>query len=129
MHPDLNILYSFLEAFISYIDSGFGLLSGDVAFLTTILIGIDVTLAALWWAMDNDQDVLGKLIKKVLYVGAFAFIIGNFSSLADIVFRSFSGLGIRSEEHTSELQSLMRISYAVFCLKKKNNLNSNKTYE
>src|SRR3546814_7704274 len=30
----------------------------------------------------------------------------------------------RSEEHTSELQSLMRISYAVFCLKKKNNTNS-----
>src|SRR3546814_2317579 len=30
----------------------------------------------------------------------------------------------RSEEHTSELQSLMRISYAVFCLKKKNNLQS-----
>src|SRR3546814_2651427 len=29
----------------------------------------------------------------------------------------------RSEEHTSELQSLMRISYAVFCLKKKNNYN------
>src|SRR3546814_9178653 len=30
--------------------------------------------------------------------------------------------GIRSEEHTSELQSLMRISYAVFCLKKKNHI-------
>src|SRR3546814_8471924 len=30
------------------------------------------------------------------------------------------GLHVRSEEHTSELQSLMRISYAVFCLKKKN---------
>src|SRR3546814_5088590 len=30
------------------------------------------------------------------------------------------GLPVRSEEHTSELQSLMRISYAVFCLKKKN---------
>src|SRR3546814_4438770 len=29
---------------------------------------------------------------------------------------------VRSEEHTSELQSLMRISYAVFCLKKKNNI-------
>src|SRR3546814_10607803 len=35
---------------------------------------------------------------------------------------------IRSEEHTSELQSLMRISYAVFCLKKqKNNQNNNNT--
>src|SRR3546814_1936433 len=33
----------------------------------------------------------------------------------------------RSEEHTSELQSLMRISYAVFCLKKKNNQNTTKT--
>src|SRR3546814_4284397 len=32
----------------------------------------------------------------------------------------------RSEEHTSELQSLMRISYAVFCLKKKNNITTNK---
>src|SRR3546814_8229740 len=31
----------------------------------------------------------------------------------------YASLGIRSEEHTSELQSLMRISYAVFCLKKK----------
>src|SRR3546814_3703128 len=34
----------------------------------------------------------------------------------------------RSEEHTSELQSLMRISYAVFCLKKKN-LNTNKSQQ
>src|SRR3546814_6196319 len=35
--------------------------------------------------------------------------------------RAASGLRFRSEEHTSELQSLMRISYAVFCLKKKKN--------
>src|SRR3546814_8898578 len=33
---------------------------------------------------------------------------------------------LRSEEHTSELQSLMRISYAVFCLKKKNKQDSKK---
>src|SRR3546814_3470871 len=38
-----------------------------------------------------------------------------------------SGAGKRSEEHTSELQSLMRISYAVFCLKKKNN-NHNQSH-
>src|SRR3546814_3733277 len=35
----------------------------------------------------------------------------------------------RSEEHTSELQSLMRISYAVFCLKKKNNTQAKISYE
>src|SRR3546814_3475811 len=33
-------------------------------------------------------------------------------------------VGLRSEEHTSELQSLMRISYAVFCLKKKKTTNT-----
>src|SRR3546814_16333389 len=35
-----------------------------------------------------------------------------------------AGADYRSEEHTSELQSLMRISYAVFCLKKKTNQNN-----
>src|SRR3546814_1569603 len=35
--------------------------------------------------------------------------------------RTAAGAAMRSEEHTSELQSLMRISYAVFCLKKKTN--------
>src|SRR3546814_6763643 len=45
--------------------------------------------------------------------------------------KKFIGLGaeVRSEEHTSELQSLMRISYAVFCLKKKkNNKQAQATY-
>src|SRR3546814_10254774 len=36
-----------------------------------------------------------------------------------------AGAGLRSEEHTSELQSLMRISYAVFCLKKKKQTHIN----
>src|SRR3546814_3300859 len=39
------------------------------------------------------------------------------------------GIGLRSEEHTSELQSLMRISYAVFCLKKKKNIKHNTLIE
>ncbi|WP_224761461.1 P-type conjugative transfer protein TrbL [Brevundimonas aurantiaca] len=93
-NPDLNIIDRFLAAFTAYIDSGFGLLGGDVAFLTTVLIGIDVTLAALWWAMDTDRDILGRFLKKILYVGAFAFIISNFQRLGDIVYRSFAGLGI-----------------------------------
>src|SRR3546814_3246218 len=42
--------------------------------------------------------------------------------------RASIGTSRRSEEHTSELQSLMRISYAVFCLKKKNNVYRNSTF-
>src|SRR3546814_9186274 len=37
------------------------------------------------------------------------------------IYKRRAAVGERSEEHTSELQSLMRISYAVFCLKKKKN--------
>src|SRR3546814_5556496 len=43
---------------------------------------------------------------------------------ADPVRRRQSAASVRSEEHTSELQSLMRISYAVFCLKKKKNITT-----
>src|SRR3546814_6254604 len=39
---------------------------------------------------------------------------------AEVFLGNHAAIGVRSEEHTSELQSLMRISYAVFCLKKKN---------
>src|SRR3546814_2516016 len=45
----------------------------------------------------------------------------------DFQLNSFLGTSFRSEEHTSELQSLMRISYAVFCLQKKKNPRQNKT--
>ena len=91
---NLNIIDRFLDAFIRYIDSGFGLLQGDVSFLATTLIALDITLAALFWALDGEGEVLARLVRKVLYVGAFAFIIGNFQNLADILYRSFAGLGI-----------------------------------
>src|SRR3546814_3691234 len=49
-----------------------------------------------------------------------AFLLGVFDLSGDEVAQGiFAHRGARSEEHTSELQSLMRISYAVFCLKKK----------
>lgn len=95
---DLSVIDHFLDVFSRYIDSGFGLLGGEVGFLSATLVAIDMTLAGLFWAMGgvsgNGEDVIAKLVKKTLYVGAFAFIIGNFNALAGIVFRSFAGLGL-----------------------------------
>jgi hypothetical protein len=92
---DVTIIDRFLDTFSRYIDSGFGLLQGEVAFLTATLIVIDMTIAGLYWAMSHatgqGDDVIAKLLRKVLYVGAFAYIIGNFNWLASIVFRSFAG--------------------------------------
>src|SRR3546814_8866178 len=49
--------------------------------------------------------------------------LGDF--FTQVVFGRFLHFAQRSEEHTSELQSLMRISYAVFCLKKKTQKSNN----
>ena len=105
---DLNVIDRFMAAFIQYIDSGFGLLGGDVAFLTTVLVGIDITLAGLFWAMGGEDDVIGRLLKKILYVGAFALILGSFSTLADIIFRSFAGLGITAGGGSMTAADLLR---------------------
>src|SRR3546814_5188309 len=58
------------------------------------------------------EVVLRIVIVIALIIPLALFILGLFVGTAFVVFA-------RSEEHTSELQSLMRISYAVFCLKKK----------
>ncbi|MER9566737.1 P-type conjugative transfer protein TrbL [Mesorhizobium sp. M0571] len=93
---DTGVIDRFLETFTRYIDSGFGLLGGEVAFLTSTLIVIDITIAGLFWAWGADEDVLHRLVKKTVYIGFFAFIIGNFNRLAGIVFESFSGLGLKA---------------------------------
>src|SRR3546814_9002987 len=51
-------------------------------------------------------------------------IIGLVENMAGYACPHCGEVSDRSEEHTSELQSLMRISYAVFCLKKKTNTNT-----
>src|SRR5271168_2665086 len=91
-----GIIDQFLETFTRYIDSGFGLLGGEVGYLATTLAAIDVTLAGLFWAWGADEDILMRLVKKTLFVSVFAFLIGNWNSLARIIFESFAGLGLKA---------------------------------
>lgn len=105
---DLTVIDRFTETFSKYIDSGFGLLGGDVTFLSSTLVVIDITLAALAWTMRGDDNILASLVKKVMYVGAFAFIIGNFKSLADVVFTSFSSIGLKASGGSLSATDLMR---------------------
>lgn len=105
---DTGIIDQFLSVFSRYIDSGFGLLGGEVGFLSSTLIVIDVTIAALFWAWGTDEDVLQRLIKKTLYIGIFAYIIGNFSSLAGILLESFAGLGLKASGSGLSVGDFMR---------------------
>jgi len=105
---DLNVIDGFLTAFSRYIDSGFGLLGPDVRFLTATLIGIDVTLAGLFWALGGEEDVLGRFLRKILFIGAFAYILNSFSTLADIIFRSFAQAGLTAGGGTLGADDLMK---------------------
>lgn len=109
---DVSVIDRFLNVFSTYIDSGFGLLHGEVAFLTATLVAIDMTLAGLYWALGHatgqGEDVMAKLLRKVLYVGAFAYIIGNFNWLASIVFRSFAGLGLTASGSTLSMATFLQ---------------------
>jgi len=103
-----GVVDRFLGVFTQYIDSGFGLLQGEVRWVAGVLIVIDITLAGLFWAMAPGEDVIARLIKKTLYIGAFAYIIGNFNSLAKIVFNSFAGLGIKASGGTITAEQLLQ---------------------
>src|SRR3546814_126982 len=64
-----------------------------------------------------DKDI--ALDRSMIPLGSCTMKLNATTEMAAITWPEFA----RSEEHTSELQSLMRISYAVFCLKKKNRMS------
>src|SRR3546814_10182745 len=76
-----------------------------------------------WYAWGVGLWAYGRPLAPETFALALWVIIGGYvlQRLIEGAFLQWYGMHIhvRSEEHTSELQSLMRISYAVFCLKKK----------
>ena len=103
-----GVIDHFLEVFTRYIDGGFGLLQPEVGFIATTLIVIDVTLAALFWSWGADENIVARLVKKTLFVGVFAYIIGNWNNLARIVFESFAGLGLKASGTSFTVTDLLR---------------------
>src|SRR3546814_355161 len=73
----------------------------------------DVAMAV---KLAREAELDGAVLDLNLY-GEFCFPVAAALAERSVPYLFLTG---RSEEHTSELQSLMRISYAVFCLKKKN---------
>src|SRR3546814_5944958 len=77
-------------------------------------------LSGITTGLDGLNGKIGGLHKSDLVILAGRPAMGKTALATNLAFSA----ALRSEEHTSELQSLMRISYAVFCLKKKKNKNN-----
>src|SRR3546814_9171598 len=93
---------------------------------TTLLTAALMLLTILPASMFANGWLTLKLVLLVVYVvlGTLALKRGKTRRVRAISFVAALLTYGRSEEHTSELQSLMRISYAVFCLKKKKQLQT-----
>src|SRR3546814_2254360 len=91
-----------------------GLDEGGFGAQEALLVGIE----------DRDQAALGDVEPFAQQVDADEHVVDPQPQVADQLDPlQRLDVAVRSEEHTSELQSLMRISYAVFCLKKKKHKN------
>src|SRR3546814_6373126 len=94
------------------------LVTGVQTCVLPILAVFDADLASDF-AFSETFFAASFTVLRALSAALRAFDLGVSSLLGVALEWGMADSGMRSEEHTSELQSLMRISYAVFCLKKK----------
>src|SRR3546814_4667652 len=89
----------------------------DTLFPYTTLFRSFMRNVLIYFDVPTKKQILGKVRQQLRPEGLL--LLGGAETTMNLD-ASFERVPHRSEEHTSELQSLMRISYAVFCLKKKN---------
>lgn len=114
--PTAGILDSVLNTFRTQIDSGFGALTGPVHGTFGAIIVISVASMAIMWAVDDSANIFGPLIRKVLLVGFWAYLILNWQSLAIAAFSAFGKLGISAGGGAAGLSDFLNNPSKVFAL-------------
>src|SRR3546814_4009622 len=126
---------AFNDALIAELKAAFDRLAADAAVRVVVLAGNGKSFSAgadLNWMKRMAGYSEEENFADAMRVAEMFHTVNSLPqpTVARVHGSAFAGglglVSVRSEEHTSELQSLMRISYAVFCLKKKTNL-PNKT--
>lgn len=93
---DFNIIDKFLSAYTSAISSGFGLIQGDVTSVFSILIVIVIGITAVFWAIDENSQVLPQLFRKILLVGFFVWVVNDWQGLTSTIIKGFVELGLKA---------------------------------
>lgn len=92
MTPDTGTLTQLLSAFLHVFDGGWSVLQPKAMSLFGILVGIELTLSGLWWAMSGNDAIKG-LIQKLLVIGLFLFFIQQWQMLTTTTMQSFARAG------------------------------------
>jgi type IV secretion system protein TrbL len=92
MTPNAGILTQLLQAFLTVFNGGWTSLRPSAMSLFGILVGIELTLCGLWWAMSGN-DAIKSLIQKLLVIGLFFFFIQQWQVVTTTTLQSFARAG------------------------------------
>ena len=93
---DPAALDQFISAFTGQVGSGFGTIAGPVQGVLATLVVISITLSAILWAIDETQNIMAVLVRKILLIGFFAWLVTNWHSLTLTVINGFAKLGLQA---------------------------------
>lgn len=93
---DPAALDQFISAFTGQVGSGFGAIAGSVQGVLATLVVISITLSAILWAIDETQNIMAALVRKILLIGFFAWLVTNWHSLTLTVINGFAKLGLQA---------------------------------
>lgn len=93
---DPAALDQFISAFTGQVGNGFGAIAGPVQGVLATLVVISITLSAILWAIDETQNIMAALIRKILLIGFFAWLVTNWHSLTLTVINGFAKLGLQA---------------------------------
>ena len=93
---DPAALDQFISAFTGQVGSGFGAIAGPVQGVLATLVVISITISAILWAIDETQNIMAALVRKILLIGFFAWLVTNWHSLTLTVINGFAKLGLQA---------------------------------
>lgn len=96
MPADYNVIDLFLKAYLDAIDSGFGLINSDVTSVFAILIVLSISATAIFWMLDENQNITAALIRKTLLIGFFAWLLADWQGLTKTIVLGFAQLGLKA---------------------------------
>lgn len=95
MTPDTGIITTLLNNFTNTFTGGFSKIFPDAMSLLAILAALEITIAAVWWAITEENTIV-NLLKKVILIGFFIFVVTQWQSLIDIVLNGFVKTGLKA---------------------------------
>lgn len=93
---DPAALDQFISAFTGQVGGGFGAIAGPVQGVLATLVVISITISAILWAIDETQNIMAALVRKILLIGFFAWLVTNWHSLTLTVINGFAKLGLQA---------------------------------